>query len=278
MMISNRQGYVTQAQRHVSVFISHCEQDNEEAQYYESLFKAFGLSAFQYGHGLHFGNHITENLRKEITKCHFFVFIISDYSLKSEWVQRELGMAIAIQRSNEIRKPIIIPIFAKESSWRKANKRPTRFKTRNFDTGQKLDDFDLNVRCYDKHANPHSDSDDELLSRMRPIIHVTRVGDFFDESIFFETKVFSLYKKLFPPIERDDPEDIIRWTLHSDLGSERVFYLPEKITYKLDSRYFILTLFDQAIGLAFFTYDYSTNLMYGNYIGGSQMLARRGYR
>jgi hypothetical protein len=39
-----------------------------------------------------------------------------------------------------------------------------------------------------------------------------------------------------------------------------------KLSYTLDSRYFILCLADRAIGLGFFTYDHSNKLIYGNYI------------
>ncbi len=103
---------------------------------------------------------------------------------------------------------------------------------------------------------------------MEPRLVVTRL-DFDDEATFDDTGVFNLYEDLFPPVERDDREDIVRWVLRSDIGKKRNIRLSDRkeISYTLDSRYFILTLADRAIGLGFFTYDYSSKLIYGNYIG-----------
>jgi hypothetical protein len=89
---------------------------------------------------------------------------------------------------------------------------------------------------------------------MRPRLLVTRV-DFQDEATFHETEVFHLYEDLFPPVERDDREDIVQWVLRSDVGKNRSVMLPDEtvLSYTLDSRYFILSLAERAIGLAFFT-------------------------
>ena len=104
---------------------------------------------------------------------------------------------------------------------------------RDFETGKKCEQFDLSIRCFDKHSSPNADSDEELISLVTPIILVSRLH-FDDEATFHETEVFSLYEQLFPPIERDDPEDILQWVLHSDVGIERTVFLPEKIVYRFD--------------------------------------------
>jgi hypothetical protein len=102
---------------------------------------------------------------------------------------------------------------------------------------------------------------------MKPNVLVTRL-DFNEVATFDDTGVFDLYEDIFPPIERDDREDIVRWVLRTDLGQKRRFVLSGKteLSYTLDSRYFILCLADRAIGLGFFTYDHSNKLIYGNYI------------
>jgi hypothetical protein len=263
--------FVVSAQKHISTFISHSSENNDEAQYYEDFLTDAGFHTFQYSHGLQFGKHVQNVVAEEIRKCHFFILVISDYSLSSEWVQRELGLAVSLQKQNRNYKPIVIPLFAKDASWRKTGQRPKSFPTRDFETGQACDPFNLDVRGLDKHASPKADADDVLISFLKPSLAVTRL-DFDDEAKFDDTGVFNLYEDLFPPVERDDREDIVRWVLRSDIGEKRNVRLSakEKISYKLDSRYFILSLAERAIGLGFFTYDYSSKLIYGNYIGVQQ--------
>jgi hypothetical protein len=107
----------------------------------------------------------------------------------------------------------------------------------------------------------------EHSSRPAPDVLVTRI-DVPDEATFRGTGVFDLYKKLFPLNERDNPKDIVRWVLSDDIGERRCFSLNgEKISYRLDSRFFILRVAKRAIGLGFFTYDYASGLLYCNYVG-----------
>jgi hypothetical protein len=262
--------FVKSAQRCISIFISHSAKNNDEAQYYENVLKDAGFSVFQYSEDLHFGgpSPIQNVLRDKITKCHFFILVISEHSLNSPWVQRELGLAISLQKKNRNYRPIIIPLYAKDAAWRRTGQRPVEFPTRDFDAGEAREPFNLAVRGLDKYASPIADADDKLISFLRPSLVVTRL-DFDDEATFYDTGVFDLYEDLFPPIERDDPQDIVRWVLHGDIGMKRSFILSDEreVSYTLDSRYFILRLADRAIGLGFFTYDYSSDLIYGNYIG-----------
>jgi hypothetical protein len=261
--------FVTRAQKHISAFISHSVEDNDEARFYEGVLRDAGFSAFQFGHALRPGDSIRGVVSDELRRCHFFLFIISDYSLVSEWVQRELGLALELRRQSRDYKPIIIPIYSKNASWRKSGKMPTAFPTRDFRTGEERSAFDPSaIRGLDRHANPHVDSGDVLISMMRPQLLVSRLDDFDDEATFEKTDTFRLYEDLFPPVERDSRDDIVRWVLRSDIGEQRDVRLPDgtAFSYKLDSRYFILCLAQQAIGLAFFTYDHDSKLIYGNYI------------
>jgi hypothetical protein len=260
---------VSRAQKHISAFISHSVEDNDEAKYYEAVLRDAGFSAFQYGHALRLGDSIRGVVSDELSRCHFFLFVISDYSLVSEWVQRELGLALELRRQSRAYKPIIIPIYSKNASWRKTGKMPAAFPTRDFKTGEERPPFDPSViRGLDRHAHPEVDSGDILISMMKPQLLVSRLDDFDDEATFEKTDTFRLYEDLFPPVERDSRDDIIRWVLRSDIGEQRDVRLPDgtAFSYRLDSRYFILCLAEQAIGLAFFTYDYASKLIYGNYI------------
>ena len=259
---------VSGAHKHISIFISHCVENNDEARQYQEVLSSAGFDAFQYGHDLHSGDHIIETLSKRIQECDFFLFIVSDCSLHSDWVQRELGLAAKLREESEGFHPAIIPIYAREASWRRTHQPPVSFPVRDFNTNSELPGFDLrSVRGLDKHANPEVDTDDFLISQMTPMLMVSR-KDYTTERVLHSTNVFTLYERLFPEQERDSNEDIVEWIFHSDLGKTRQLKLPggEAAAYILDSRLYIMTLADRAIGLSFITYDATSKLVYGNYI------------
>src|SRR5580704_7267214 len=79
--------------RYVSAFISHKSDDNVEAKYYRNLLLTNGFTAWEYGGDSMPGCEISEFQETHIRDCHFFILLISDNSLKSEPVQRELGFA-----------------------------------------------------------------------------------------------------------------------------------------------------------------------------------------
>jgi hypothetical protein len=129
-----RPRYISRVQKCISTFISHNSEDNAEARYYEDLLQGAGFSAFQYGHGLDPGASIQRVVRARIKESHFFLFIVSDYSMQSEWVQRELGLAIHERNKSNGIKPVIIPAFAEKAVWRRSNRRPSQFPVRDFET------------------------------------------------------------------------------------------------------------------------------------------------
>lgn len=260
--------YISQAQKCISTFISHNAVDNGEARYFEDTLQQAGFSAFQYGHGLDPSRHITETVKAQIENCHFFLFIVSDYSMQSEWVQRELGLALRQREKNGGVKPVIIPVFAREAVWRRSNKRPIAFPVLDFETGGPREPFNLGeVRCLDRHANPDIDSPEVLISMMRPRIMVSRV-DLADATDVEKTQARSLYENMFPENERDLFDDIMEWSFQSDLGRKREVVISggSRLSYQLDSRFVVLSVANRAIGFGFFTYDYASSLIYGNYI------------
>ncbi|MBR0697209.1 hypothetical protein [Bradyrhizobium lablabi] len=98
-------------------------------------------------------------------------------------------------------------------------------------------------------------------------IVVTR-HDVPDETAFRGSGVLDLYEELFPPNERDSGDDIVRWVLSDDVGKRRCFTVNgEAVSYRLDSRCFILRAAERAIGLGFFTYDHASRLLYCNNVG-----------
>jgi hypothetical protein len=237
-----------------SVFVAHCDEDHHEAEQYKNLLVVSGFSVAS-GHA---------DSRSEIENAHFFILLVSDKSLASDRIQRQLGLARARQRETGGYRPIVIQVFAREADWRKRRTVPS-LPVRDFETGERIELLSLD-RAFDELVHPQARND--LIAFMRPTLSVAR-GDISDPETFNETDVFKLYANLFPPNERDDPEDIEHWVLNTDLGTVRSFDLPAdgKISYQLDSRYFILNVAKKAIGLGFFTYDYRARLVYVNYVG-----------
>lgn len=118
----------------------------------------------------------------------------------------------------------------------------------------------------------------------QPLDIVVTRNDVLDEAAFRDTGVLDLYKELFPASERDSPDDIVRWLLSDDVGEVRRFSVGgRQLSYRLDSRCFILRTAGRAIGLGFFTYDHASNLIFCNHVGIGRAwrgsgLARASYR
>ncbi|HXO67985.1 MAG TPA: toll/interleukin-1 receptor domain-containing protein, partial [Bradyrhizobium sp.] len=99
---------ITPAKKH-SVFVAHCDEDHHEAEQYKNLLVVSGFSVAS-------GDVAS---RREIENAHFFILLVSDKSLASDRIQRELGLARARQRETGGYRPIVIQVFAGEADWRK---------------------------------------------------------------------------------------------------------------------------------------------------------------
>jgi TIR domain len=150
--------------KHISTLISHSAVNNDEAQRYQKILQDGDFSAFQYGDSLLPGHPIANVLREKISKCHFFMLVISQHSLNSPWAQRELGLALSLQNERRSYRPIVIPLHAEKAAWRRTKSRSTLFPVRNFETGEPVQPFSLDVRGWDKYCSPLADSDLSLSS------------------------------------------------------------------------------------------------------------------
>jgi len=102
----------------------------------------------------------------------------------------------------------------------------------------------------------------------QPLDIVVTRQDVLDEASFRCTGVLELYEQLFPASERDSADDIVRWLLSDDVGDIRHFSVGgHQMSYRLDSRCFILRSAGRAIGLGFFTYDHASDLIFCNHVG-----------
>jgi hypothetical protein len=79
--------------KHFSVFISHAGKDADVAEVYRKKLGDTGFDCYAFEKRLGFGDDIEEKIGHQIETCDFFVLILSEAARKSEWVQRELGLA-----------------------------------------------------------------------------------------------------------------------------------------------------------------------------------------
>lgn len=251
---------VKDACQHIRIYISYAPPDEDHADRYKTLLSSAGFTAYKSPRQFHDAIPISQEALTEIKSCHFFLLLVSNSSTNSELVQRELGLAKAVRERGGTR-PIILPIYLRDDA--RASRLPDfAFPVRDFETGDLQDDFPLYNRALGMIS-----SDEVLISLMLPTLLVSR-RHFHDVETFDRTGAYKVYNDLFPVEEQDSWDDIVKWVLRDDLGqpSQSTHKGVGLIEYQLDSRYFILTLAGQAIGLGFFTYDYSSRLVFGNYI------------
>jgi hypothetical protein len=242
--------FLSGIQKHTTIFISSADEDVCSAARFQELLATAGFTVLHSGSGR----------PDDIERCHFFVLLISGHSVGSTAVQRELDLALEAQRRNQGNRPFLIALFADDAQRAAFHS----FQIRGFRSGEPKGELTLQnfaaVQILTDEAAP-------LISQLTPSILASRL-DFSDEETFHRSKVFELYEQMFPIEERDSPDDIIDWVLRSDIGQSKAASLSDgtEITYRLDSRYFILAVLGRAIGFAFFTYDYTGKLLYLNYI------------
>ena len=138
-----------------SVFVAHCDEDHHEAEQYKSLLVVSGFSVASHA-----------DSRSEIENAHFFILLVSDKSLASDRIQRELGLARARQRETGGYLPIVVQVFAREADWRKLRTVPS-FPVRDFETGERTELLSLNP-AFDELTHPLARN--ALIAFMRPTL------------------------------------------------------------------------------------------------------------
>lgn len=296
--------------RGIKVFLSHASADSEEVLRYATLLRDRGFTVWTYETDMEAGRRtINDQLIDHVESCDFLLLFVSESASNSEWVQKELGLAIACastrreierdrwrnynpkaQEAAEARaalppdlllvRPDIIPVWVKDAAWRGTGQRSDSFPYigPNGERGA----FDLNVKGHDPHANP-SDTDELLLSQLTPKLLFFGRGAGDEEGMDAEamnaTRVFELYETLFPAVERDKKMDILGWVFERDDGSHTKRRFEHKglfrtiahdYEYQFDSWYPVLTLHGRAVAFAFLSYHPPSKLIYGNYVAVQQ--------
>lgn len=96
-------------QRKHTVFIAHTSEDLELAdEIRESLSRIIEFTPYMAQDFKSFGHSFIDRIQTTIESSHFFIVLLTNSGIKSQWVNQELGYACAIRKKN--RKLNIIPI------------------------------------------------------------------------------------------------------------------------------------------------------------------------
>jgi hypothetical protein len=261
----------------VKCFISHSSEDvgevRELVRQLSAADKGGALKFWFYEDDLEPGRDL-DRLQNEIGQCDFFIVALSDRSMRSRWVQRELGLAHTLSKTPGRGRPVIIGICVVE------NPDPGKYiaPIRNFATAEKLGVYDFTKSRYWRLYRPDTDDVAALTRFMLPRVRFWG-ADIDDEDELFKLGVFDAYERLFPNrVERDDPSDILEW-----LKEERFGVSPnsrrgpdrrspkQRVTKRLagdwGSVFAVFEVAGQAVGLVYLTVHVRSRWVFGNYFG-----------
>lgn len=94
----------------ISVFISHNYMDKPLARKISNTLNCYGIKTWIDESEIKVGDSLIEKIRKGIDNVDYLIALISKYSVESEWVLKELD--IAMNKEIEGKKVIVLPILA----------------------------------------------------------------------------------------------------------------------------------------------------------------------
>ena len=261
--------------RNIHIFISHSSLDGVYARKYKELLEEQGFKNIWICEDiLPVGQPLRDGINDAISKCDFFLLLVSKNSRNSQYVSEELGLATRIAKLNQGFQPFIIPILlvsgddVQEESF-------APFPMTDFEKKAVIGAFDLEgVRVFDERV-PHRDDVELLARQMTP--DLAMVGaDIMDPHALAKLQFFELYESMFPIEERTPREQLIRMLFERSSRTPIEVKLPgsggwfkkRTVKYTLDvsPTMVVLTLNSRAIGFLLFFYSRKSRLIFGNYL------------
>ena len=81
------------------VFISYSTEDSPLAEYWAAMLRNEGLEVFVAGQSVQSGTTWPKEIMKNLRRASWVIFLASESSSKSVWVQQELGAALGDQKN-----------------------------------------------------------------------------------------------------------------------------------------------------------------------------------
>jgi len=276
-------------ERGIKVFISHSSKNAREAIALRDELKRATQDVWAYEDDLPFGEKI-ETVKDHIHRSGFFILLVSDESLESEYVQRELGCALALREKLNGFRPIILHVYSNTASWHATGGiRPTEFPVRDFDTGELVSSYPIGaIRGYDASANPVADRLEYLIKCLKSDLLFLRPPEY-DEDEMRALGFFDLYDNLFgeevkapesgfaEDLRRDNNEDLLV-NLPGAPGTLSHYLRQDLRSFRYQHLSFLPTLVvnGRCVALAFLTYTQRRELIFGSYVGVHESWRTRG--
>jgi hypothetical protein len=267
------------AQNICKCFVSHTSKDIENVRELKRRLEAADpqrkLKIWIYEDDTEAGRPL-KSLAHDIRDCDFFIVFLSEESTTKEFVQRELGEALALNRERAgegEERPIILGISASNEpagGW--------NVPVRDFKTGAPTGEtYRFSEERYYKLHMPHIDRIEQLAQYMSPRI-LFWGKDFKTDAELFRTGVFDIYKRFFPEEEeRDDPADICQWLANESWRKDNFDYGRDRRPHKLrilervsgdwGSVFGVLVIAERAVAMVYLTAHLRSGWIFGNYFG-----------
>jgi hypothetical protein len=236
------------------ILISHSHKDEQVARSLKEAFNKNDIHAWTYEADLPFGNEIMTEIEQHMNECDYVLVILSDSSRHSEWVGRELGLALELQKKRKVPHPAIVGVRCDSPC------ESFMFDALDYRTGQSTrTSYDFStVRCFSLCSTQPSDKLDDLVQYFLP--KVTFITEDEGEQRRLLWNSFECYKDLFPDeSERDEPADIVTWL--DEARRATLINSPWREVYA------VLHIGDQAIGMASLSAQVQRHWSFGNYLG-----------
>ena len=241
------------------IFISHSHKDKNIALDLKKALKERAIDAWAFELDLPFGRNIVNDVKACLTKADCVLFLLSEHSRQSQWVGKELGLALDLQEKGSGR-PQIIGVLCESASG------PFNFDVLNYESGQvtgRRYDF-TEGRCFNVDGTGLVDSLETLTEQFIPKVTFITLDS--DEEEYLMEQSRECYEELFPDDgERDEFDYIITWLRESRKAV--VNYDPWREIYA------VLHIQDYVMGMAYLTASLQGHWAFGNYFG-----VRKGWR
>jgi len=109
------------------VFISYSSKDTTKVEQVKKIFDNSSIDFFEAEQSILLGESILNEIKSNIKSCDLFLLLWSRNSKKSEWVQKEIGIAISEEKSIIpviLDKKIPVPDFLKDIKYLKFDDDP----------------------------------------------------------------------------------------------------------------------------------------------------------
>jgi hypothetical protein len=248
-----------QAKVESKIFISHSHKDESIALGLKTALEEHAVEAWTFEIDLPFGHNIIDEVKAWLSKVDCAIFLLSENARKSQWVGRELSLALELQKQCG-GCPQIIGILCESIP------SPLSFELLDYESGQptgKWHDFTA-TRNFNFGTQGFVDTLENLVQHLLPKTTFITLESEEEEALMEQSRY--CYEELFPDMaERDEFQYIKTWVHESRVAA---------VNGDLWREYYaVLHIQDYVMGMIYLTAHTQSPWAFGNYFG-----VRHGWR